>query len=191
MATPTSLPATFVAGNVLTAAQMNDLRGAFRILQVVSTTKTDTFSASVAVGAVTDVTGLSATITPSAASSKILVMTSVHGANSQSNVYAGLTVVLKRDSTQISIGDAASNRFRATASNLPLLSSSAASMSNVAFNYLDSPNTTSATTYQIEIANAIISGVTATLYVNRSSADDNFSYVPRPTSTITVMEVSA
>ena len=46
MATPTTLPATFVAGNVLTAAQMNDLRGAFRVLQIVSTTKTDTFTTS-------------------------------------------------------------------------------------------------------------------------------------------------
>jgi hypothetical protein len=33
MATPTNLPATFVAGNVLTAAQQNGLRGAFRVLQ--------------------------------------------------------------------------------------------------------------------------------------------------------------
>jgi len=162
-----------------------------KILQVVSTTKTDTFSASVAVGAVTDVTGLSATITPSAASSKILVVASVHGGNTATNVYAGLTVVLKRDSTQISIGDAASNRLRTTASSLPLSSSSTSSMSNVTFNYLDSPSTTSATTYQIEIANSVISGTTNTLYVNRSSSDPDFNYVPRPTSTITVMEVSA
>jgi hypothetical protein len=44
MATPTTLPATFVAGNVLEAEQLNDLRGAFRVLQTVSTTKTDTFT---------------------------------------------------------------------------------------------------------------------------------------------------
>ena len=162
-----------------------------KILQVVSTTKTDTFSASVAVGAVTDVTGLSATITPSASSSKILVMASVQGSNNTSTVYGALTVILKRDSTQISIGDAASNRTRTTASNLPLSTSSTAAMTNVTFNYLDSPSTTSATTYQIEIANAVFSGSTATLYVNRSSSDGDFNYTPRPTSTITVMEVSA
>ena len=33
MATPTNLPATQTSGNVLTAAWLNDLRGAFRILQ--------------------------------------------------------------------------------------------------------------------------------------------------------------
>jgi hypothetical protein len=38
MAAVTPLPATFVSGDVLTAAQMNDLRGAFRVLQVVSAT---------------------------------------------------------------------------------------------------------------------------------------------------------
>ena len=36
MATPTTLPATFVSGNVLEALQLNDLRGAFRVLQTVS-----------------------------------------------------------------------------------------------------------------------------------------------------------
>ena len=44
MATPTTLPASFTAGQVLTAAQMNDLRGAFRVLQVVQATKANTFS---------------------------------------------------------------------------------------------------------------------------------------------------
>jgi hypothetical protein len=38
MATPTNLPATQTTGNVLTAAYMNDLRGAFRVLQVVQGT---------------------------------------------------------------------------------------------------------------------------------------------------------
>ena len=75
MATPTTLPATFVAGNVLEAEQLNDLRGAFRVLQTVSTTKTDTFSS--AVTAFTDVTGLSVSITPSSATSTILVMADV------------------------------------------------------------------------------------------------------------------
>ena len=73
MATPTNLPASFTTGAVLTAAQMNDLRGAFRILQVVSgstTTETSTSSTTHA-----DTT-LTATITPQSASSQILVYVS-------------------------------------------------------------------------------------------------------------------
>jgi hypothetical protein len=40
MAAVTTLPAAFVAGNVLTAAQLNNLRGAFRVLQVVQSITT-------------------------------------------------------------------------------------------------------------------------------------------------------
>ena len=70
MATPTTLPSSFTAGQVLTAAQMNDLRGAFRVLQVVSSTWT-----TAAINSTTTYadTGLTATITPSATSSKVLV----------------------------------------------------------------------------------------------------------------------
>lgn len=70
MATPTNIPASFSSGAVLTAAQMNDLRGAFRILQVVSATTT----AAVGSSSTTFVsTGLSASITPQSTTSKILV----------------------------------------------------------------------------------------------------------------------
>ena len=76
MATPTTLPATFVSGNTLTAAQLNDLRGAFRVLQVVSVgystqanSSTTTFQD----------TGLTATITPSSVSSQILVLVNQGG----------------------------------------------------------------------------------------------------------------
>jgi hypothetical protein len=71
MATPTSLPATFVAGNVLTAAQMNDLRGAFRILQVVRAT--DTTNRSTTSSSFVDAS-ISVTITPTAATSDIIVI---------------------------------------------------------------------------------------------------------------------
>ena len=70
MATPTTLPATFVSGAVLTAAQMNDLRGAFRVLQVVTGTTSTAKSNSLTTY---DDTNLTQTITPTSTSSKILV----------------------------------------------------------------------------------------------------------------------
>ena len=79
MATPTALPASFTAGDVLTAANMNLLRGAFRILQVVSTTKDDTFTSSSTT--FTDVTGVSVSITPSSTNSKVLVILSFNACN--------------------------------------------------------------------------------------------------------------
>lgn len=70
MATPTNLPATFVAGNVLTAAQQNGLRGAFRVLQQVEgtySTQTGYTSGTYAT------TNLTATLTPQATTNKILI----------------------------------------------------------------------------------------------------------------------
>ena len=91
MATVTTLPATFVSGAVLTAAQMNDLRGAFRVLQIVSgATITATASSSTTIGDTT----LTATITPSATSSKVLVLVN-HPACFKSNQNSQNAVVLE------------------------------------------------------------------------------------------------
>lgn len=189
MATPTTLPSTFVAGNVLTAAQMNNLRGAFRILQVVSTTKTDIFSSSQATGGVVDVTGLSATITPSATSSKILIVASVSGTLLYSaTYYPSISVVLKRGGSAIGGGTTAGSRVSTNGSSgggaLDTKSGS-----SVTFNYLDSPATTSATTYQIAIHNTL--NVTATIACNQFGDDANAANIARPSSTITLFEVSA
>ena len=182
MATPTTLPATFVAGNVLTAAQMNSLRGAFRVLQVVSTTKTDTFTTTSAT--YTDVTGLSLSITPSATTSKILLIASITGAG-QSVTTQGYGRFV-RDSTAIGVGDAAGSRVQAT---FPItLLANAFNTYSLNASFLDSPATTSATTYKIQIRNEAGSG---TIYINRSETDSNTSAGGRFVSTITAMEISA
>jgi hypothetical protein len=179
MATPTTLPATFVAGNVLTAAQMNNLRGAFRILQVVSTTKTDTFSASVASAGEAEVTGLSATITPSATSSKILVIASVN-----KGTYGNFA--LKRDSTLIAVGDAAGSRVQSSGG---IIGVNGDWGTNQGIHTLDSPNTTSAVTYKVFLRQQL--ATTATLYCNRTDTDTASTVSARYASAITVMEISA
>ena len=179
MATPTTLPATFVAGNVLTAAQMNDLRGAFRVLQVVSTTKTDTFSASLAAGASADITGLSATITPSSTSSLILVIASVG-----KGTYGG--IVLKRGSTEIGIATSAGSRNALSANEL---GTNGEHPTNLGMHILDNPATTSATTYTVALHQSVSS--TLTCYCNRSDTDTDNTTSNRTASSITVMEISA
>ena len=183
MAAVTTLPAAFVSGNVLTAAQMNDLRGAFRVLQVVSTTKTDTFSASVASGANTAVTGLSVSITPSLATSKILVTANVTGASSVYLFGCGIA----RNASLIGLADAAGNRQRTGAFVQP--GSATTAMASASLTFLDSPATTSATTYAIYIIGA--NDATRTYYVNQSNTDTNTTEFARATSSITVMEISA
>jgi len=168
MATPTTLPATFVSGNVLEAAQLNALRGAFRVLQTVSTTLTT--AVSVGGSAWGDVTGLAATITPSATSSKILIIASVNGGTSAQFKITG--------------GNAAS--YRGTGGDQAASATYAGNndyIENAVMLYLDSPATTSATTYQVQAKDKV--GVT--VYINRSQN----SATAYTASTITVMEISA
>jgi len=148
------------------------------VLQVVSVTKSDTFTA--ATTSFLDITGLSVSITPASASSKILVIASVNHSDSTERSY----VRLMRGSTAIGIGDAAGNRPRMSGSAVHNMTTY--SIYNSAFNHLDSPSTTSATTYKIQARS-----LGASVYINRSEADrDNAHYEGRTISTITVMEIA-
>lgn len=184
MATPTTLPSTFTAGQVLTAAQMNNLRGAFRILQVVSTTKTDTFTSSVAAGAFAAVTGLTATITPSATSSKILIVASVTGGAGTAG--DGFSAKLTGGNTASYVGN--TNGSRTPTAAVGYTKSIPATISLV---YLDSPATTSATTYGVSITFTETGTTPLAVYCNRGGNDANAAYTMSPASTITVFEVSA
>jgi hypothetical protein len=185
MATPTTLPASLVAGTVLTAAQLNDLRGAFRIMQVVQTVKTDTFSTTSAT--FTNVTGLTATITPAFTDSKILIIAMV---NFSTSIVANNGAAFRIDGGNATgfVGDTAGNRIRAALwSTNQTNFAPANSMLPGNIVYLDSPATTSATTYAIQarIANS------GTAFVNRSGTDTDSDVYGRTASSITVMEISA
>lgn len=183
MATPTTLPASYVAGTVLTAASLNNLRGAFRILQVAQTVKTDTFTTTSST--FVDVTGLSVSITPSATSNKILVIADIKQSGGADGFNPGIRLL--RDSTTVYAGDAASNR---TSGFYGVNGVNSGTIWTGTAVYLDSPATTSATTYKIQIA-AKTAGAAFTAGINRSNADGDFAYVWRTASSITVCEVSA
>jgi len=182
MATPTALPASFTAGDVLTAANLNLLRGAFRVLQVASTIKSDTFTASSTT--FTDVTGLSVSITPNYTSSKILIVASLTG--SQDAGTDPCSIRLVRDSTAIAVGNAAGSRVQASAS-FSSADGNVVSCANIVF--LDSPATTSATTYKIQVRTN--QSAANTVFINRCEIDTDAAISSRTVSTITVFEVSA
>lgn len=182
MATPTTLPASFTDGSVLYASQMNDLRGAFRVLQVVSTTKTDTYTDSSGSGTLTNITGLTATITPSSSTSKILIYVTLnYGANGGNRAIFALT---GGNTATAYIGDAAGSRRRVATGAQSI---DANDVVPVTMLYLDSPSTTSPITYAAQAAD--IAG--GTLYINRSSTDTNGTNFARYASTIVVAEISA
>jgi len=149
------------------------------VAQVKSTTKDDTFTSSSTT--FVDVTGLSVSVTPTSASNKVLVIAQVSCANDFGVAFAQLQLL--RDSTAIDIGAAAGSRTRASAL---VRSGDATDMVTKTFAFLDSPATTSATTYKIQGR----STSAGTFFINRSSGDTDNATHARGASTITVFEVA-
>ena len=166
----------------------NSTLGTGKILQVVSTTKTDTFTASITAGGEAAITGLSATITPSSTTSKILVFVNVHGAETSGN-NARLQVRLYRGATEIGSGATAGNRITAFSANVGNTDAFVHHITALGNHYLDSPATTSATTYSLYVVNARNS--TIGYCVNRPSDDSDSGNTNRTSSTITLVEVAA
>ena len=135
---------------------------------ITATTATETSTTSTTYG---DVTGLSVSITPSAASSRILVSVSAPCLSyiSGAGTAAAALQILRGASSIADFGRVAGGYAGGEHTGYGVGS----------FTYIDSPSTTSATTYKVQVKAA--SGSTA--YVNRS-AEQNLS-------TITVTEILA
>jgi hypothetical protein len=155
------------------------------VLQVVSATKTDTFSSATGAANFTNATGLSASITPTSTSSKVIILATVTGSGGVTS-NNGFQARITGGNTDSYRGDAAGSRFRVVAQHAKVAGSNN-HVETISMNYLDSPATTSATTYQVQVS-AIGSG--DTVYVNRSATDTDNNTFPRGASTITVMEIA-
>ena len=159
------------------------------VLQVVQGIKTDTFVSSATVTD-TAVTGLTVSITPTSASSKILVFVNLGiGAENGQGGATKLTRTISATVTQLSLADAAGSRsrgsfagsaYRGNASNYTSI------FGHQGLTYLDSPTTTSAITYGVQV-----SSLSNGTYINRTEADANGNDTYRGVSYITVMEIAA
>ena len=167
--------------NASAAIASTKLSGSFgKVLQVVSTTKTDYLAIS-ATTTFTDITGLSVSITPSSVSNKILILGNVAcGGNGGGR----LAFRLVKDSTAISIGDTAGSRPRATVGTTSGLSAN--DQINASFNFLDSPATTSSTTYKVQYIAEVVGAING----SQGNLDANSVGNSRTVSTITVMEIA-
>jgi hypothetical protein len=159
--------------------------GGGKVAQVLSTMKSDTFSTT-STSPVT-ITGLSQAITPSATSSKILVIVSLAAGVSNADGNSAFFAI-SGGNTATYRGDTAGSRTRTVhwvrrpgdsvgpaAENAPMT-----------MVYLDSPNTTSAITYAGTAWRDV-----GTAFVNQSSIDSDNASWGRSASTITVMEILA
>ena len=148
-----------------------------KVAQVVSVDKLDTFTTSTS--SYVDVTGWAATITPTAATSKVLVFyTAVTSGNGQ--YWAGFQIL--RGVTAVGNGTASGS---ATAAN-KVTFGNGNDGTGVTGMYLDSPNTTSATTYQMQIDRNSSSVLVGASYFGQNN-QDNFQCL----TNITLMEILA
>ena len=157
------------------------------ILQVVSTTKTDTYSVSLGARAVSSaaVTGLTVAITPTSASSKLLIFAAINTSRSGDSASSGFTFY--RDTSAILVGASAGSRLPVTVGHNHAGGSTFQANSSH-FGQVDA-GSTSETTFSIRLNNSG-SSLTRTFYLNRGSGDADSNDSTRSVSSITVMEVS-
>ena len=124
-----------------------------------------------------DITGMSVAITPTRSDSKILVSSHLTYGGNNFNFYCDLL----RDSTVLGAPSSGNNTCTIA---LCGITNTTYQMQNASLLFLDSPATTNATTYKLQIA--VQSG--GEFYLNRSKRDG--SNDATCSSTITVMEVS-
>ena len=163
-ATGTPSSSNFLRGDNAWSTLSRSNLPAGTVLQVVNATYSTTVSST------TDTyidTGLTATITPTSASSKILVLVSINDIEKNNNTYAGFKLL--RNATEIMV----------FANEASYTNTTAVNSTSVSCNYLDSPTSTSATTYKVQF---------------RSVANISLIYVQtgaKASSNITLMEIAA
>ena len=141
-----------------------------QVLQVVNATYSTQVSSS---SSTFSSTGLTASITPKFSTSKILVLISVNGIMKyNTNTAVGLQIV--RNSTAILTFEGSAGFINGTSPQYLATGGNSAE-------YLDSPATTSATTYTLYIAST---GNLANVNINYNA------FSTAPTSTITLMEIA-
>ena len=167
-------------GSTVSLASGHVLQAPGHVLQVQSMTVTT--SATSAAGTTFNDTGLTIDITPSSTSSKIYVMS--HVSMGATNGYR-FALRLVRGSTDICIATSAGSRTVSTVAH----QGSGGNIIDQTFPifFLDSPATTSATTYKIQAACEQGGG---TWYLNRGGLATDNSTVYAATSSIAVMEIA-
>ena len=180
---------TTISGNATCSGTATGFGGG-KLLQVVQGGSNVASSQSVASKATAD-TGIQVSITPSSASSKILIIATISGAASAIINNWAMTLQKKTGSGSFANltaanGAAAGSRYLSiSGTNMDNIYS----MFNVGFNFLDTAGSTDTLIYRAAYFNS--SGSTRTLYINRSSADSDNNDYTRGASWIQALEISA
>jgi hypothetical protein len=159
------------------------------VIQVVQTVKTNTFSTTVEDTTFVDITDLSASITPTSASNRILVLASI-GKCACAVGGRSVNFRLDRNGTLIALGDTASNRVRVSfASQAGGYDSPGRGGQSASLNFIDSPGSTSALTYKIQMSGH--NGEATVINQSGENLDSNDAPHARSLSSLILMEISA
>jgi hypothetical protein len=172
-----------VNSNTVTVPAGHTLYAPGHVIQVVQAIKNDAFVASVVAGGITSAI-LSASITPTSSSSKVLVLVSAAGASTTDSVF----ITLFKNSSVITnaTGNAEGVRQRVTSGTVG--GAGVRLNGSMTISYLDSPNTTSEITYDFRLSHG--SAATRSVFCNRSDLNDNNTADSRAISTITLWEIA-
>ena len=175
-----------IADDAITAAKLASGVGG-KILQVIKKEVSSTITESVSANSLgSAISGLATAITPAASTSKILIMADFNVGRDSNDGNSQVGIQLLRGTTLIGNGDAASSRTP-VACITDVLDNDI--LEHMSVNHIDSPSTTSETTYNFKFLNA--DGDTSNLYINRSHGDADGSYSGRTSCNITLMEIGA
>jgi hypothetical protein len=150
---------------------------------VVTVIRTTDSAHSVASGGAADATGLSATITPSSSSSKILVLWSITGSTGNQS---GISARCVRGSTNVGVGTNA-GRTPIGSGMAPSTATAENSFGTASQVFLDSPGVATPVTYKLQVVNNL--STTQTILVNRNN--NTLAYNPTAASSLTLIEVAA
>ena len=173
----TALNGSNISSGTIASARLPS--GLGKVLQVVSTNTTSTTSSTST--SYTDVTGLSVAITPSASSSKVLVFVTIGLIDDASGSNGSYAFRLIRGSTSIGEGSGGGQT-----DSIAGLGQKTNNYDNLNVHYLDSPSTTSSTTYKMQFR-----GLYQPAIRINTSQDNGASYGQHTSASITAVEIGA
>ena len=180
------LPDGIVDTDMIAAAAVTaPKRGSGAIIQVASTTKTDTFSSSESAGNVSG-PAISLNFTATSTSNKLLIMANLLCGHSNGTERVGIILYAGGSVLSGAVGDSngTSNRLISMGG----FNDQDNSYVCVSHSHLFTPSNTNQITYDYRLHNG--RGATGTVYLNRQSTSNGGSEIGVGTSTITIMEIA-
>jgi len=157
------------------------------VLQVVTAEKTDAETISATLNTYTDVPDLSLSITPRSTTSRIFLLGQISYSGAGYISYFSFRFL--RDSTAVGVGDASGSRTPGNSGFLQSQSADNGAILTLPLQAIDSPASTSALTYKLQLRQQFGSG-TQTININRSTSDSDGTGTHRNISMLTAMEIA-